>query len=153
MDGEGIKVIRKRLRKTQAEMAGELEVSRQSYIAWEKDTYKIPTSKLEKLLAMDKSIPDGGLAPKETDKQRLARESHERAEARHWLTVYRATRAFYKNHNETIALFNSQGHVFPPAAQKLILDEFPDILSDPGGNHPMNKSQVESALNPPKTGN
>jgi DNA-binding XRE family transcriptional regulator len=57
MDGEALKVIRKGYKLTQAAMAEKLKVSRQSYIAWEKGTYKIPEDIVTRLIAGDVAMP------------------------------------------------------------------------------------------------
>lgn len=146
MDGEGIKLTRKRLQLTQAEMAAKLGVSRQSYIAWEKDTYHMPADKVDQLLAMDASVP--AAAPKETDKQRAAREADERKEIKHWAMIYRGMRAYpdTPNHATAMALLARQGHVIPRCAYAAIVAEFPDILTDPNGDHAMTKEQSQAII-------
>jgi len=71
MDGDGLIIIRKGwggTGLTQAEMAHELSVSRQSYIAWEKGHHKIPSDKLKLLL--DKASVIGSIGVKvDTKKQ------------------------------------------------------------------------------------
>lgn len=145
MDGEGIRLTRKRLQLTQAEMAAELGVSRQSYIAWEKDTYRIPADKVAQLLAMDASVPTGGLAPRETDKQRIARESAERKEIQVALECYRSLRAYpdIPNHTAAMRFYVRNRQPGPPAiAHAAILAAFPDILTDPNGDYTMTKEQA-----------
>jgi DNA-binding XRE family transcriptional regulator len=148
MDGEGIKLTRKRLQKTQAEMAKELEVSRQSYIAWEKDTYKIPTAKLEKLLAMDASVPAGGLTPKETSKQERRRLAIEAATIKQSVDTYRRMRCWPQgsNHRKAMAYLAREGTFIDPRAYEAILKEFPDILSDPDGDYSMSKERSHAIL-------
>lgn len=117
MDGEGIKLIRKRLQKTQAEMAGELGVSRQSYIAWEKDTYRIPQEKLEKLLALDSSIPADGIKPKNA------------ALVRDTIKYYGEMRRDGIAHADIVELWHRKAFAPSPEAQAGILAEWPDILA------------------------
>lgn len=142
MDGEGIKLTRKRLQLTQAEMAAKLGVSRQSYIAWEKDTYRMPADKVDQLLAMDASVPAGGLAgglaPRETDKQRAVREAAEAKYIKVTLMSYRATRAYCRNHAEAMGHYQrNRSSPILPVAYAAIVAEFPDILTDPNGDHAM----------------
>lgn len=146
MDGQGLKIIRKRLRLTQAEMAIEMKVSRQSYIAWEKDIYKMTQEKIDAAIALDKSIPDGGIDPKETAKQRDKRLADEAHMIRNWQRVYRGTRAFCKNHRETMREFARTGSVIPSYAFAAIVEEWPDILADPDGNNALTKEQANAAL-------
>lgn len=72
MDGDALKVIRKGYQLTQAAMAEKLEVSRQSYIAWEKGTYKIPANIVERLVAGDVAMP----AQKEEAGAPITRKNH-----------------------------------------------------------------------------
>lgn len=138
MDGEGIKLTRKRLQLTQAEMAANLGVSRQSYIAWEKDTYRIPADKVAQLLALDASVPAGGLAPRETDKHRALREAAEAEYIKVALMSYRATRAYCRNHAEAMGHYQrNRSSPILPIAYAAIVAEFPDILTDPNGDYAM----------------
>lgn len=138
MDGEGIRLTRKRLQLTQAEMAARLGVSRQSYIAWEKDTYRMPADKVDQLLAMDASVPAGGLAPRETDKQRATREAAEAKYIKVALMSYRATRAYCRNHTEAMGHYQrNRSSPILPIAYATIVAEFPDVLTDPNGDHAM----------------
>jgi DNA-binding XRE family transcriptional regulator len=57
MDGDALKVIRKGYKLTQAKMAEKLEVSRQSYIAWETGKYNIPSDIVARLVAGDVAMP------------------------------------------------------------------------------------------------
>lgn len=149
MDGEGIKLTRKRLQLSQAEMAAKLGVSRQSYIAWEKDTYRMPAAKVEQLIAMDASVPDGGLAPRETNKQRAAREAAERKIIDLEVESYRSLRAWpdIPNHNAAMRFYARNNQPGPPAiAHAAILAAFPDILTDPNGDHAMTKEQSQAII-------
>lgn len=144
MDGEGIKLTRKRLQLSQAEMAVKLGVSRQSYIAWEKNTYRMPADKVEQLLAMDASVPAGGLAARETDKQRAARETAEAKYIKVALMSYRATRAYCRNHAEAMGHYQrNRSSPILPIAYAAIIAEFPDILIDPTGDHPVINETVK----------
>lgn len=146
MDGEGIKLTRKRLQLSQAEMAVRLGVSRQSYIAWEKNTYRMPSDKVEQLLALDASVP-AGLAPRETDKQRLAREAAEAKQIKLELACYRATRAYCRNHAEAMGHYRrNRSAPILPIAYAAIVAEFPDILTDPDGDHAMTKEQSQAII-------
>lgn len=57
MDGDSLKIIRKGYKLSQAEMAAKMEVSRQSYIAWEKNKYRIPPNIVDKLVAGGVAMP------------------------------------------------------------------------------------------------
>lgn len=149
MDGEGIKLTRKRLQLSQAEMAGKLGVSRQSYIAWEKNTYRMPADKVEQLLALDASVPAGGLDPKETPKQQRERLAAEAKVIQLALDCYRSLRAWpdIPNHNAAMRFYarnNQPGP--PPIAYAAIVAEFSDILTDPNGNYTMTKEQSRSII-------
>lgn len=147
MDGEGIKLTRKRLQLTQAEMAAKLGVSRQSYIAWEKDTYHMPADKVDQLLAMDASVPAGGLALKETPKQQRDRLAAEAKEIQFALERYRSLRAWpdIPNHNAAMRFYARNNQPGPPAiAHAAILAAFPDIITDPDGDHAMTKEQSQA---------
>jgi DNA-binding XRE family transcriptional regulator len=148
MDGEGIKLTRKRLQKTQGAMAAELGVSRQSYIAWEKDTYKIPQDKLEKLLAMDASVPAGGLTPKETAKEKRDREAFDESERKRGLEIYQRMRLWPQgsNHNKAMAYLAREGTVIPPQAYQSIVEAFPDVLTDPNGDYMVSKERSHAIL-------
>lgn len=61
MHNEALKMLRKEKGFTQAEMAEMLEVSRQSYIAWENGRYQIPAD-------IEKRLADGGIATKASQK-------------------------------------------------------------------------------------
>jgi DNA-binding XRE family transcriptional regulator len=148
MDGDGLRVIREGHGLTQAQMAKELGVSRQSYIAWEKDKYKMPADKLAILLGGSETLK--AAKPKETAKQRQEREKEERALIKHWRNIYRVTRAWpqWNNHTKAMALLASQGHTIPPCAYATLVEDFPDILTDPNGDYTMTKAQSMAALNP-----
>lgn len=149
MDGEGIKLTRKRLQLTQAEMAAKLGVSRQSYIAWEKDTYRIPADKVAQLLAMDASVPAGGLDPKETPKQQRDRLAAEAKIIKLALDCYRSLRAWpdIPNHNAAMRFYarNNQAGP-PPIAYAAIVAAFPDIIKDPDGDYTLTKEQSRSII-------
>lgn len=146
MDGEALKIIRKGYHLTQAEMAAKLEVSRQSYIAWEADRYAIPQRVVDALTNGNEHFEP--LVPKETDKQRAAREAAEAHLVAFWVKSYRNTRCWpdIPNHAAAMRLYATQGHVIPPIAYAAIVAEFPDILTDPTGDHAMTKEQSHATL-------
>lgn len=148
MDGDGIKLTRKRLQLTQAEMAGRLGVSRQSYIAWEKNVYRMPQDKLEALLAMDASVPASGLDPKETDKQKRLRETAEAAAVQFSVETYRRMRMWPQgsNHRKAMAYLATEGTTLHPGAYAAIVAEFPDILSDPDGDYSVTREKAHAVL-------
>lgn len=119
MDGEAIKLTRKRLQKTQAEMAADLKVSRQSYIAWEKDMYKMPPDKKALLISMDTSVPEGGLAPKKMS-----------IRAKETLDSYRTMRAPPNEftHGAILSLWTKSGYQLNDEEKLAIFEAFPDIL-------------------------
>jgi DNA-binding XRE family transcriptional regulator len=61
MHNEALKMLRKEKGFTQAEMAEMLEVSRQSYIAWERGTYQVPVD-------IEKRLADAGMATRVSQK-------------------------------------------------------------------------------------
>ena len=141
MDGDALKIIRKGYHLTQAEMAAKLGVSRQSYIAWEADRYAIPQRVVDILTnGNDRFEP---LVPKETDKQRSAREADEARLVAFWVRSYRALRSWpdIPNHAAAMRVYASQGHAIPPIAYAAIVAEFPDILTDPTGDHAIHATE------------
>lgn len=139
-----LKILRKQYRLTQSELGARLNppVSRLTIYNWESGKFAIPVDIEHRLQAADLGTP--AAAPKETNKQRAARETNERKEIRHWAMVYRSTRAFpaYSSHARVMRLLASQGHVIPRSAYAAIVAEFPDILTDINGEHPMTKEQA-----------
>lgn len=141
MDGEGIKIIRVGLGKSQAEMAQALSVSRQSYIAWEHDTYKMPAAKLAILMTLAGAETMG--EPKETPKQKRERELQEQKLIDYHVAGYRRLRAWpdITNHRKAMAVKAKEGSVIPPIAYAALVAAFPDILTDPDGHYPVSKAQ------------
>ena len=144
MTPDEFRKIRKAARMTQAQMAEHLGKSRLTINNWETGKYAIPVDVLG-ILAERGVSPE----PKETAKQERDRLAYERHLIDHWRGIYRATRAWpqYNNHAKAMALFASQGHVIPPCAYAALVADFPDILSDPHGDHAMTREQSAAALN------
>lgn len=153
MDGDGLKVIRAGHGLTQAQMAEQLGVSRQAYIAWEKNKYQMPADKLAILLNGTATLK--AAVPKETDKQRLVREAAERKEIQLAVDCYRALRAWpdIPNHNAAMRFYARNNQPGPAAiAHAAILAAFPDILSDPDGDHAVSKEQSLAIILEPAKG-
>lgn len=153
MDGEGLKVIRIGHGLTQAQMAEQLGVSRQSYIAWERDKYKMPADKLAILLNGSETLK--AAAPKETDKQRATREAWERETIKFSLERYRELRAWpdIPNHNAAMRFYARNRQPGPPAiAHAAILAAFPDIITDPDGDYTVDKAQALATILKPQEG-
>ena len=143
-----LKLLRKRYHLTQMELGAALSppVSRLTIYNWESGKFAMPVDIEQRLAKANLDVP---VSTKETAKQERDRLAYERHLIDHWRGIYRATRAWpqYNNHAKAMALFASQGHVIPPCTYAALVADFPDILSDPHGDHAMTREQSAAALN------
>lgn len=133
-----LKILRKQYRLTQAEFGARLnpQVSRLTIYNWESGKFAIPVDIEHRLQAADLVTP--AAAPKETDKQRAMREAAEAKYIKVALMSYRATRAYCRNHAEAMRHYQrNRSSPILPIAYAAIVAEFPDILTDPNGDHAM----------------
>lgn len=135
-----LKAFRKGKQMNQAELASALGVSRKTVVNWEGGTFAVPSDIMARLAAAGALAH---VATKQSTKAELAREAHERHEIKVALMCYRSTRAYCRNHTEAMRhyLINRSGPI-PPFAYAAIVAEFPDILTDPNGDHAMSKEQA-----------
>lgn len=136
--------LRKAKRMTQAEIAALLGKSRKTVVNWENGVFALPIDIVEQL-AVHNIV---GAVSKSATKAELEQAAHDKKVASVQAHIYRSARAFphHNNHAKAMATFNSQGVVFTPLAQQMILAEFPDILTDPNGDYTMTKEQSHATL-------
>lgn len=149
MNAVELKILRKQYRLTQAEFGARLnpQVSRLTIYNWESSKFAIPVDIELRLQAADLVAP--AAAPKETDKQRAVNEAAEQKIIQLAVDCYRSLRAWpdIPNHNAAMRFYARNKQPGPPAiAHAAILAAFPDILTDPDGDHAMTKEQSQAII-------
>lgn len=144
-----LKILRKQYCLTQAELGARLAppVSRLTIYNWESGKFAIPVDIAHRLQAADLVTPPA--APKETPKQQRDRLAAEAKEVQFAVERYRSLRAWpdIPNHNAAMRFYarNKQPGP-PPIAHAAILAAFPDIITDPDGDHTMTKEQSQAII-------